>query len=1115
MLAIGASALHAQQSGSRPNIIFVLCDDLGYGDVGVFFQDLRKANNDRSEPWHFTPNIDSFAGQGIQLRGHYCPSPVCAPARGSLLCGVHQGHAGVRDNQFDKALENNHTLATVLKSAGYATAAIGKWGLQGSGSSPADWPAYPTKRGFDYYFGYVRHEDGHEHYPKEGPWQGAKQVWDGTTEISSQLDKCYTADLFTARAKKWILDQHTTNPSQPFFVYLAYDTPHATLEYPPTAYPAGGGLTGGVQWVGTPGAMINTATGSVDTWVHPDYANATYDNDKNPATAEVAWPDVYKRYATSVRRLDDCLGDIVHLVQDLGIDNNTLIIFTSDNGPSDESYITQANNPNFFNSFGPFDGIKRDCWEGGIRVGALARWPSVIPAGQISSEPSQFHDWMHTFADLAGLPTPARCDGVSLVPTLMGLGTQQASTVYVEYYYNGTTPSYSEFLPAHRGRTRAQMQAIRLGDMLGVRYNIQSHADNFEIYNVATDPQESTNLASVNPALQQQMKDTVIQLRRPDSSAPRPYDAELMPSISPSPVTAGVTWNAYAQAFPWVPKFEDLALTTTGTEQSPDLSVRPGDQNFGVLYTGYLAVPADGDYTFYLTADAGALLRIHGATVIDADFGYAGGTEVSGTVKLAAGKHPFRLYYAHGTGAGLSLNLQWSSATIPKQAVPASAYFRDGVGPYQPPVANADSGLTTQGVAISIDALANDSGGSSGQTLSISAVGQPGAGTAVISNGKILYTPRADFLGTDSFSYTISDGVTTADGTVTVSVCYRDGDYWYPLNQSSGLSTEEAGGGLFASLQGYSSNTAQWVAGRTGHALQFDGVANYVSITGFNGFLGTDTRTISAWVNTTSSGAATVGYPIVAWGPNSSGNKWTFLMNGTGQIRLEVTGGWVVGTHAINDGKWHHVACVFPSDGTPNVTDVKLYVDGVAETISSSSAVAINTTSSGEVKIGSDVQSRFWKGLMQDVRIFHRDLAPTEIAAEAGDPASRATAWQRRHLGASTTAWTSDTDGDGFTLLQEYAFGSQPGITSHSTVPVVGTGSQGSQVTFFRRAAGSSELTYTVQASADLISWNLPCNQISSTPVTLNGEDFEQASFATQNQSAYPKLFYRVRVQKP
>lgn len=207
----------AQGPGSRPNIIFILTDDLGYGDFGVFFQNARQTANVRSEPWHFTPQLDAMAAQGLQMPHHYCAAPVCAPSRASLLTGVHQGHANVRDNQFDKALENSHTLATMLRGAGYATACIGKWGLQGSGSSPATWPAYPLNRGFDFYYGYVRHGDGHEHYPKEGTYGGAKQMWDNLTEVSADLDKCYTTYLFTARTKKWIVDQRAANPAQLFF----------------------------------------------------------------------------------------------------------------------------------------------------------------------------------------------------------------------------------------------------------------------------------------------------------------------------------------------------------------------------------------------------------------------------------------------------------------------------------------------------------------------------------------------------------------------------------------------------------------------------------------------------------------------------------------------------------------------------------------------------------------------------------------------------------------------------------------------------------------------------------------------------------------------------------
>jgi arylsulfatase A-like enzyme len=684
LCALAVPTLSLAAPPSRPNIVFILADDQGFGDVGVLFQNQRASNNNRGKPWHATPQLDRMAAEGIQLRHYYCPASVCAPSRASLLLGVHQGHANVRDNQFDKALENNHTLATVLRQAGYMTACIGKWGLQGPGTNAAAWPAYPTKRGFDYFLGYVRHKDGHEHYPKEGLYDGAKEVWEMNSEISSGLDKCYTADLFTARAKKLIRDQHSAHPAQPFFLYLAFDTPHAVQEFPTQAFPAGGGAKGGLQWLGTPGHIINTAGGTVDSYCHPDYANATYDHDGNAATPEIPWPEVYKRYATAVRRVDDCVGDLLQLLKDLDLDRNTLVVFSSDNGPSIESYLRENLAANFFDSFGPFDGIKRDLWEGGLRVPALVRWPGHIPPGGVSAQPSQAHDWLPTFAELAGVPAPARSDGVSLLPTLLGTGQQRSSTIYSEYYFKGApTPNYSVFQAAHRKRTRNQMQVIRLGDLLGVRYNIASHADDFEIYNVVADPQEGTNLAP-GPryaALQQQMKDTVLQVRRPDSTAPRPYDTNLVPAVARAKTTSGVEWRAYTGSFPWVPELTALSASSRGATNLPTLDVRPRDTNLALLFTGYLNIPAEGEFTFSLTADTGALLRLHEATVIDADYGYEGGTEARGTIRLQAGLHPFRLYYARRARGSLALSLQWSGPGIPKQTVPAVAYLRDSQSP--------------------------------------------------------------------------------------------------------------------------------------------------------------------------------------------------------------------------------------------------------------------------------------------------------------------------------------------------------------------------------------------------------------------------------------------------
>ena len=684
-----------QTETKKPNIIFILTDDLGWGDLGFQFQNQRFKTNDRSEPAVKTPNMDVFAAKGVQLPNQYCSAPVSAPSRASLFLGQHQGHANVRDNQFDKALQDNYTIASVLKAAGYKTAIFGKWGLQGLGTKQSDaeldddhsaWVAHPLNRGFDYFFGYMRHKDGHEHYPKEGIYDGKKEVYENHTNVADKLDKCYTGDLWTAAAKHWIVEQTKNQKAgNPFFVFLSFDTPHAVIELPTQKYPSGGGLTGGLQWLGQPGHMINTASGVVDSWIHPDYANQTYDNDKNPSTPEVPWPNVYKRYATSTRRIDDAVGDLLKLLKDLKIDKNTMLVFTSDNGPSRESYLTEDFEPNFFNNFGPFDGIKRDALEGGVRVSALALWPGHFPAGRVVQTPSSHYDWLPTLAQVAGIPAPAVADGVSLLPSLTGKGKQRESLVYVEYNLKGKTPNYDEFLPKHRDRVRNQMQMIRLGNHVGVRYDIQSNADDFEIFDVTNDPQQTHNLATNMgmEALQQQMKDKVLQSRRPNDSAKRPYDNELVPATHVQKVTQGVEWKAFNEKSPWIPETSNLTPSEMGTTDAPNLfsiknlEVQTLLKNNAFLFSGYIQVPEDGEYTFYIKCSNKAFLRIHDAAVIDADYGYTAGDEVKGSIPLKAGLHPFRMYFRTKDGTNPSLNFQWSGTKIEKQTVPSNVFMRD------------------------------------------------------------------------------------------------------------------------------------------------------------------------------------------------------------------------------------------------------------------------------------------------------------------------------------------------------------------------------------------------------------------------------------------------------
>lgn len=676
----GLAAFPATLPGAdapRPNIIFILTDDLGYGDLGAFYQNERRAKNNPALPAMLTPNLDKLAQDGIMLTRHYCPAPVSAPSRASLLTGVHQGRADLRDNQFDKPIPDNHTLATVLKKAGYATGVVGKWGVGGTNKNA---PAHPMRRGFDTFFGIMAHLDAHFHYPKEAraahPKSGAA-FFDGTEDILKKTDKCYSTDLFTAYAKKWIIDRQRADAKQPFFLYLALTAPHAQLQVPAQAYPAGGGLNGGLQWLGADGKLINTADGVIDSWIHPDYANATWQNKEGK---RVPWPEAEKRHATMIRRIDDAVADLRALLKDLKIDRNTLIVFTSDNGPHNEGGAggKLAQNPRFFRSYGPLDGIKRDLWEGGVRVPTIAVWPAGIPAGTQSNRPAQFHDWMNTFARLAGLPEPAHSDGVSLVPTLTGSGKQGAGTVYSEYYFAGKTPENKDFAPAHRGATRRQMQMIFVNGYKAVRYNIKDEATPFRVYDTDKDPGELNDLAG-KPGIptQKEIVAKMLQTRRAGGDVKRPYDDDPVPASEVAGVAAGLNFRAYATPTPWVSTREDELPKTTGNVANLDLSLLPAGENTGAAFTGFLKIPAAGIYEFSIETDTGAIVRLHETQLIDADFGYKSGAPVfSGKIKLAAGFHPISIFYRHRAAAGTpALKLFWENAAGKKTEVPPDAFY--------------------------------------------------------------------------------------------------------------------------------------------------------------------------------------------------------------------------------------------------------------------------------------------------------------------------------------------------------------------------------------------------------------------------------------------------------
>jgi arylsulfatase A-like enzyme len=626
----------------KPNILFILCDDLGYGDVGVLYQNSRRPNQPRMR----TPQLDRMAAGGMIMRHHYTAAPVCAPARASLLLGQHQGDCPIRNNQFDKALPQRHTLGTVLQAVGYYTGMIGKFGLAGPGP---DYPGHPLRHGFDEFYGVLTHDAAHYHYPGN-----SGKIMDMFTPVTNGLAGAYDTDLYAARAKKFIRERAAKNPRQPFFLYLAFTAPHFYEELPTQAYPKGGGLRGGLQW------PLNTISGKTNSWFYPEYASRN-------------WPEVEKRHATMIRRIDDAVGDILQLLRDLNIDNDTLVVFTSDNGPHNED----GQDPRFFDSWGMMDGIKRDLWEAGVREPTLVRWPGHIRAGSINDQPSAFWDWMPTFADLAGFPPPAASDGVSLLPTLTSQGQQRSrGFLYFEYEYSGAPfPVDKEVAKRKKTGPRNQMQSIRLGDFTAVRYDITNAADPFRLYNVVRDPHEDHDLAGdpACAAILAQARAMTTQVRRTDPNVPRPYDSVPAAAVAVNTKTDGtLDYALYEGAWPWVPDFDAMRPATAGKCAGLDLSMLPRQREAGLSFNGFFKAPVEGEYTFWLQCDTGAELWLHEIHLIDDDFAHDG-SEVKASIHLAAGFHPFRLFYRHKQGPA-KLVLQYSGPSIEKQVVPVAAF---------------------------------------------------------------------------------------------------------------------------------------------------------------------------------------------------------------------------------------------------------------------------------------------------------------------------------------------------------------------------------------------------------------------------------------------------------
>ena len=423
------AAERQEAQAPRPNILFIHADDLGYGDLSVYGQSRFR-----------TPALDRLAQNGIRFTNYYSGSTVCAPSRGSLMTGLHTGHAWIRGNRSGNSLrDEDRTIATILREAGYRTALIGKWGLGESES-----PGRPDRQGFEYSFGYLSQTHAHRQFT-DHLYRNAQRV-----EVSQDE---YSNDLFTRETMSFI----EKSDSRPFFVYLIYTVPHAELRVPDESIAPYKG-----KFPEKP--FVNAA------------ADARHSGPDEPSLGYRSQPIPHAAFAAMITRMDRDIGRIVDLLRARGMAERTLVVFTSDNGPPKEG----GADPEFFNSSGGLRGIKRDHYEGGIRVPMIASWPGTIPAGRVSDYAAAHWDMLPTLAELGGAAAPPNLDGVSITRALKGVPQPPHEFLYWEFHERGF------------------QQAVRMGDWKAVRLGKDRP---LELYNLKSDRAETTDLASKEPAI--------------------------------------------------------------------------------------------------------------------------------------------------------------------------------------------------------------------------------------------------------------------------------------------------------------------------------------------------------------------------------------------------------------------------------------------------------------------------------------------------------------------------------------------------------------------------------------------------------------------------------------
>ncbi len=459
VLALGLATPggNAPESPQKPNIVLIMADDLGSAEVGCYGQKLIK-----------TPYIDRLAEGGMKFTRFYSGCSVCAPARCSLMTGKHMGHATIRTNvQFKKGEEGQYpiraedvTLPELLKQKGYATGAMGKWGL-----GNWDTTGSPMKHGFDLFYGYNCQAHAHSHYPKH--------IYRNDTRIElkdndGKTGKSYTQDLFEAEALGFI----EKNKEKPFFLYLPFAVPHVALQVPEDSLAEYRGKLGN---------------------------DPAYDGKKG---GYLPHPTPRAAYAAMVTRMDHTIGRVMDKLRDLKLDQNTLVIFTSDNGPTHNAGGAASD---FFKSAGDLRGLKGSLYEGGIRVPFIAYWPGKIKAGTTADSRFYFPDVLPTLCEVAGATSPKDIDGLSFWPTLAGKPGQKAHDFL-----------YWEF-PSYGGQ-----QAVIAGDWKAVRQNLSKGVIRTELYNLKTDEGEKTNVADKHPDVLARLEKLMKEQHTPSAIFPLP-----------------------------------------------------------------------------------------------------------------------------------------------------------------------------------------------------------------------------------------------------------------------------------------------------------------------------------------------------------------------------------------------------------------------------------------------------------------------------------------------------------------------------------------------------------------------------------------------------------------